>query len=65
MEGYSDTTAKRAAALGGTAERTVHVAVDRSFLDRCKLGVADERSCAAAVTAALAAFRDAARKAIE
>jgi starvation-inducible DNA-binding protein len=65
VEGYSDTIAERAAALGSTAEGTIQVAVDRSFLDQYKLGVADQKSHLAAVTAALAAFGDSARKAID
>jgi starvation-inducible DNA-binding protein len=65
VESYSDTIAERAAALGGTAEGTIQVAVDRSFLEPYKLGVAGERDHLAAVTAALAAFGDAARKAID
>ena len=64
VEGYSDIIAERAAALGSTAEGTIQVAVDRSFLDQYKLGVADQKSHLAAVTAALAAFGDSARKAI-
>jgi len=65
VEGYSDTIAERAAALGSTAEGTIQVAVDRSFLDQYKHGVADQKSHLAAVTAALAAFGDSARKAID
>ncbi|MGC2202913.1 MAG: ferritin-like domain-containing protein [Stellaceae bacterium] len=34
VQGYSDTIAERAGALGGTAKGTIHVAVERSFLDR-------------------------------
>ena len=34
VEGYSDTIAERAAVLGGTAEGTVQVAVERSFHPR-------------------------------
>jgi starvation-inducible DNA-binding protein len=65
VEDYSDTIAERAAALGGTAEGTVQVAVDRSFLEQYKLGVAGEKAHLTAVTAALAAFGDSARKAID
>ena len=65
VEDYSDTIAERAGALGATAEGTIHVAVQRSFLEQYKLGVADEKSHLAAVTAALAAFGDSARKAID
>ena len=65
VEGYSDAIAERAGALGATAEGPMHVAVQRSFLEPYKLGVADEESHLAAVTAALAAFGDAVRKAID
>jgi starvation-inducible DNA-binding protein len=65
VEGYSDTIAERATALGGTAEGTIQVAVDHSFLERYTLGVAGEKAHLAAVTAALAAFGDSARKAID
>src|SRR5258708_34558333 len=34
VEGYSDTIAERAGALGGTAEGTIQTAVDHSFLER-------------------------------
>ena len=65
VEDYSDTIAERAGALGATAEGTIHVAVQRSFLEQYKLGVADEKSHLSAVTVALAAFGDSARKAID
>ena len=64
VEGYSDTIAERAAALGGTAEGTIQVALERSFLEPCELGVDTEQAHIAAVTAALAGF-DSARKAID
>ena len=54
VEDYSDTIAERAGALGATAEGTIHVAVQRSFLEQYKLGVADERAHLTAVSAALA-----------
>jgi starvation-inducible DNA-binding protein len=65
VEDYSDTIAERAGALGGPAEGTIQVAVERSFLDQYRLGWADEDSHLDAVTAALAAFGDSARKAID
>jgi starvation-inducible DNA-binding protein len=65
VEDYSDTIAERAGALGSAAEGTIQVAVKRSFLEQYKLGVADEKAHLAAVTAALAAFGDSARKAID
>jgi starvation-inducible DNA-binding protein len=41
VEDYSDTLAERAAALGGTAQGTVQVAVERSFLVPYVVGIAD------------------------
>ena len=64
VEGYSDTIAERAAALGGTAEGTIQVALERSFLEPYELGVDTEQAHIAALTAALAGF-DSARKAID
>ena len=61
VEDYSDTIAERAGALGAT----IHFAVRRSYHEQYKLGVADEKSHFAAVTAARAAFGDSARKAID
>ena len=63
--GYSDTIAERAAALGGTAEGTIQVALERSFLEPYELGVDTEQAHIAAVTAALAGFGNSARKAID
>ena len=65
VESYSDTIAERAAALGGTAEGTIQVALERSFLEPYELGVDTEVAHIVAVTAALAAFGDSARKAID
>ena len=65
VEGYSDTIVERAAALGGTAEGTIQVAINRSLLEQYKLGVADEKAHIKAVTAALAAFGGSACKAID
>jgi starvation-inducible DNA-binding protein len=65
VEGYSDTIAERSAALGGTAEGTIQVAVRRSFLEQYKLGIADQQAHIAAVAAALAAFGESARNAID
>src|SRR4029077_2162419 len=48
VEGYSDTIAERAAALGGTAEGTIQTAVEHSFLDRYRLGIADTEAHIAA-----------------
>lgn len=65
IEDYSDTIAERAGALGSTAEGTIQVAVERSFLEKYNLGVADEKAHLSAVTAALATFGDSVRKAID
>jgi starvation-inducible DNA-binding protein len=65
VEEYSDMLAERTAALGGSAEGTVQVAVEHSFLEQYKLGVADEKKHVRAVAAALAAFGESARKAID
>jgi starvation-inducible DNA-binding protein len=65
VEDYSDTIAERAGALGSTAEGTIQVAVERSFLEKYKLRVADEKAHLSAVTAALAAFGDSVRRAID
>ena len=64
-EGYSDTIAERAGALGGTAEGTIQVAVEHSFLERYRLGIADAEAHIGAVTAALAAFGESVRNAID
>ena len=64
-EGYSDLIAERAGALGGAAEGTIQVAVEHSFLERYRLGVADTATHIRAVTAALAAFGDSVRNAID
>jgi starvation-inducible DNA-binding protein len=56
VENYSDLIAERAAGLGGTANGTIQVAVEQSFLIPYPLGVADEMKHLFAVSAALAAF---------
>jgi starvation-inducible DNA-binding protein len=65
VEGYSDTIAERAAALGGTAEGTIQIAVEHSFLARYRLGIADAAAHIAVVTAALATFGESVRNAID
>jgi starvation-inducible DNA-binding protein len=65
VESYSDTLAERAAALGGTAQGTVHTAVERSFLVPYALGVADEKEHIVAISTSLAAFGQSARSAID
>jgi starvation-inducible DNA-binding protein len=61
VEDYSDMLAERAGALGSTAFGTVQVAVERSYLVRYPLGVADVPRHVFAVSAALAAFGQAVR----
>ena len=56
VEDYSDKLAERAAGLGGTANGTIQVAVEQSFLIPYPLGVADELKHLFAVSGALAAF---------
>jgi starvation-inducible DNA-binding protein len=56
VENYSDLIAERAAGLGGTANGTIQVAVEQSFLIPYPLGVADEMKHLFAVAGALAAF---------
>jgi starvation-inducible DNA-binding protein len=60
VEEYSDKIAERAGTLGGTAEGTVQIAAERSFLEAYRLGVADEKAHIAAVTAALVSFGESA-----
>ena len=60
-EEYSDLVAERAGALGGAAEGTIQVAVEHSFLQRYRLGIADAEAHIAAVTAALATFGESAQ----
>jgi starvation-inducible DNA-binding protein len=65
VEGYSDTIAERAAALGGTAHGTIQVATKHSFLVPYSLGIADAKDHIFAVSGALAAFGESARQAID
>jgi starvation-inducible DNA-binding protein len=65
VEGYSDTIAERAGALGGAAEGTIQVAIEHSFLERYRLGIADADAHIGAVTAALASFGESVRNAID
>ncbi len=59
----ADQLAERCAALGGTAEGTIQVAVQNSFLVPYPLKVADTSKHIFAVSAALAAFGQSARDA--
>jgi len=65
VRNYSDTIAERCAALGGTAQGTLPVATAQSFLVPYPLGIADVKSHVFAVAAALAAFSESARAAID
>ncbi len=65
VEGYSDMLAERAGNLGGTAQGTLPVVVKRSFMVPYPLGIADVESHVFAVSAALAAFAQSARDAID
>jgi starvation-inducible DNA-binding protein len=56
VEAFSDMLAERAGGLGGTAEGTVQIAAENSFLVPYALGIADEKQHVFAVAGALAAF---------
>jgi starvation-inducible DNA-binding protein len=56
VEEYSDMIAERAGGLGGTANGTIQVAAEHSFLIPYPLGIADEMQHLFAVSSALAAF---------
>jgi starvation-inducible DNA-binding protein len=56
IENYSDLLAERAAGLGGSANGTIQVAVEHSFLIPYPIGIADELKHLFAVSGALAAF---------
>jgi len=60
----ADLIAERCAALGGTAEGTIQVAVEKSYLVRYPLTIADTGKHIFAVAAALAAFGQAVRDAV-
>ena len=64
-DGYADTIAERAAALGGTAHGTVQFASERSFLVPSVVGVAEEKPHIEAISGALASFGEYTRKAID
>jgi starvation-inducible DNA-binding protein len=65
VEDYSDLLAERARALGGTAQGTIQVAVERSFLVPYPLGVGDEKQHVFAVSGAMAAFGQSVHEAID
>lgn len=53
---HADTIAERIAALGDTAEGTVHAVVKQSSLKECPLGIVEGHAHVSAVADALAAF---------
>ena len=65
VEKYSDMLAERAGGLGGAAHGTLPVVTQRSFLVPYPLGIADVQEHVFAVSAALAAFGQSAREAID
>lgn len=65
VENYSDMIAERAGGLGGTANGTIQVAVEQSFLVRYPLGIADELQHLFAVSGALAGFGESVRDATD
>ena len=65
VEGYSDMLAERAGNLGGTAQGTLPVVAKRSFMVPYPLGIAHVEQHIFAVAAALAAFAQSARDAID
>jgi len=65
VEKYSDMLAERAGALGGTAQGSLTVVIERSFLDPYPLGLAEVGEHVFAVGATLAAFGQSARDAID
>jgi starvation-inducible DNA-binding protein len=64
VEDFSDQVAERAGGLGGTAQGTIQVATERSFLVPYNLGIADENEHVFAVAGALAAFGQSTREAV-
>jgi starvation-inducible DNA-binding protein len=65
VETFSDMLAERAGGLGGTAQGTLRVAVEKSFLVPYPHGIADVSQHAFAVASSLAAFGQSARDAID
>ena len=64
VEEYSDLIAERAGGLGGTAQGTIQLAVERSYLVPYAVGIADTSKHVFAVAGALAAFGQAVREAV-
>ena len=65
IENYSDLIAERAGGLGGTANGTIQMAAEHSFLIPYPLGIADEMQHLFAVSGALAGFGESVREAID
>ena len=65
VENFSDMIAERAGGLGGTAQGTVQIAAEHSFLIPYDLGIADEKQHIFAVAGALAAFGQSVHDAIK
>ena len=65
VEDYVDEIAERAVQLGGVAEGTARMVAKRSSLPEYPASAVDGRSHADALSSVLAAFGEAARKAIE
>jgi starvation-inducible DNA-binding protein len=64
VEGYVDLIAERAVQLGGVAEGTARTVAERSELDEYPLDIASDRLHLEALSSALAAFGERARRAI-
>ena len=64
VEDYVDLLAERAVQLGGVAEGTVRVVVERSRLPEYPLNIGEDRKHVEALSASLAGFAERVRKAI-
>jgi starvation-inducible DNA-binding protein len=65
VEEFVDTIAERVTALGGTAEGTIQVVVERSQLPRYPLNIDNGKAHLEALSGSLAAFANSVRKAID
>jgi starvation-inducible DNA-binding protein len=65
VEAYSDQIAERTGGLGGTAQGTIQLAAERSFLVPYNLGIADAAQHIFAVAGSLAAFGQSVREAVD
>jgi starvation-inducible DNA-binding protein len=64
IENYSDMIAERTGGLGGTADGTVQIAAERSFLVPYPLGIGDEKQHVFAISGTLASFGQSLREAV-